>query len=111
MRRVAATIAPLLLLMTSASVQAGEGLDIKRAGAQPSAKGPAEYFTGAVRVDRLFQAELPWQSRGGAVIFERGVQQFIDAFDKLFSAIARRRQTLLEDDRIPCSGATVRPTR
>jgi len=28
-------------------------MDIKRSGSQPSAKGPAEYFTGTVRVDPL----------------------------------------------------------
>jgi len=32
-------------------------MEIKRVGSQPSAKGPAEYFTGAVRVDPLFQAQ------------------------------------------------------
>jgi hypothetical protein len=26
-------------------------MDIKRSGSQPSGKGPAEYFTGAVRID------------------------------------------------------------
>jgi hypothetical protein len=34
-------------------------MDIKRAGSQPSAKGPAEYFTGTVRIDPLFQAPTP----------------------------------------------------
>jgi hypothetical protein len=29
-------------------------MQITRAGSRPSAKGPAEYFTGAVRVDPLF---------------------------------------------------------
>jgi hypothetical protein len=28
-------------------------MDIKRSGSQPSGKGPAEYFTGAVRVEGL----------------------------------------------------------
>ncbi len=31
-------------------------MDIQRNGSQPSGKGPAEYFTGTVRVDPLFQA-------------------------------------------------------
>src|SRR5437868_13487728 len=31
-------------------------MDIKRVGSQPSAKGPANWFTGTVRVDPLFQA-------------------------------------------------------
>ena len=34
-------------------------MQIKRSGSQPSRKGPAEYFTGAVRVDPLFQAPDP----------------------------------------------------
>jgi hypothetical protein len=31
-------------------------MDIKRIGSQPSVKGPSEWFTGAVRIDPLFQA-------------------------------------------------------
>src|ERR1700758_3937522 len=31
-------------------------MEIKRSGSQPSGKGPADYFTGAVRIDPLFQA-------------------------------------------------------
>ncbi|MFN6528542.1 hypothetical protein [Nostoc sp. ChiSLP03a] len=31
-------------------------MDIKKSGSQPSAKGSAEYFTGTVRIDPLFQA-------------------------------------------------------
>jgi hypothetical protein len=34
-------------------------MDIKRSGSQPSGKGPAEYFTGSVRVDPLMQAPDP----------------------------------------------------
>ncbi len=35
-------------------------MDIKRGGSQPSAKGPAEWFTGTVRIDPLFlQANDP----------------------------------------------------
>ena len=34
-------------------------MEIKLVGSQPSAKGPAEYFTGTVRVDPLFQAPDP----------------------------------------------------
>lgn len=34
-------------------------MDIKRSGSQPSAKGAAEYFTGTVRVDPLFEAHDP----------------------------------------------------
>ena len=31
-------------------------MDIKRNGSQPSGKGPAEYFTGTVRIDPLFRS-------------------------------------------------------
>lgn len=31
-------------------------MEIKRSGSQPSSKGPAEYFTGTVRIDPLFEA-------------------------------------------------------
>jgi hypothetical protein len=34
-------------------------MDIKRSGSQPSGKGPAEYFTGTVRIDPLFHAPAP----------------------------------------------------
>ena len=33
-------------------------MEIKRSGSQPSGKGPAEYFTGAARVDPMFQAPI-----------------------------------------------------
>jgi quercetin dioxygenase-like cupin family protein len=49
-------------------------MEIKRAGSQPSAKGPAEWFTGAVRVDRLFQAPDPARVTGGSVTFEPGAR-------------------------------------
>jgi hypothetical protein len=34
-------------------------MEIKRSGAQPSAKGPADWFTGTVRVDALFSPPEP----------------------------------------------------
>ena len=34
-------------------------MEIKRNGSQPSGKGPAEYFTGTVRIDPLFQLPGP----------------------------------------------------
>jgi quercetin dioxygenase-like cupin family protein len=49
-------------------------MDIKRAGSQPSGKGPAEYFTGAVRVDPLFQANDPARAAGASVTFEAGAR-------------------------------------
>ena len=49
-------------------------MNIARAGSQPSRKGPAEYFTGAVRVDPLFQAGDPPRVSGGQVTFEPGAR-------------------------------------
>ena len=49
-------------------------MEIKRSGSQPSGKGPADYFTGAVRIDPLFQAPDPARVRGASVTFEPGAR-------------------------------------
>jgi quercetin dioxygenase-like cupin family protein len=49
-------------------------MDIKRNGTQPSVKGPAEHFTGAVRRDPLFQASDPARVFGASVTFEPGAR-------------------------------------
>jgi quercetin dioxygenase-like cupin family protein len=49
-------------------------MDIKRGGSDPSRKGPAEYFTGAVRIDPLFQAPDPARAGAGRVTFEPGAR-------------------------------------
>jgi quercetin dioxygenase-like cupin family protein len=49
-------------------------MDIKRNGLQPSAKGPAHWFTGSVRVDPLFQASDPARGAGASVTFEPGAR-------------------------------------
>ena len=45
-------------------------MDIKRSGSQPSGKGPAEWFTGTVRIDPLIQAPHPARVAGASVTFE-----------------------------------------
>jgi quercetin dioxygenase-like cupin family protein len=45
-------------------------MNIKRVGSVPSADGPAEWFTGSVRIDRLFQAEGPARVQVARVTFE-----------------------------------------
>jgi quercetin dioxygenase-like cupin family protein len=45
-------------------------MDIKRNGSQPSSQGPAEYFTGNVRIDPLFRAPEPARVSGAYVTFE-----------------------------------------
>ena len=49
-------------------------MQIKRNGSQPSGRRPADYFTGAVRVDPLFQAPDPARVTGGSVTFEPGAR-------------------------------------
>jgi quercetin dioxygenase-like cupin family protein len=49
-------------------------MDIKRSGSQASGKGPAEYFTGLVRIDPLFPANAPARAAGNAVTFEPGAR-------------------------------------
>ena len=49
-------------------------MEIKRSGSQPSRKGPDEYFTGAVRIDPLFQADAPARAMGVSVTFEPGAR-------------------------------------
>ncbi len=49
-------------------------MDIKRCGSQPSGKGPAENFTGTVRIDPLFQAPDPARAGGASVTFEPGAR-------------------------------------
>jgi quercetin dioxygenase-like cupin family protein len=45
-------------------------MEIKRAGSQPSGKGPTEWFTGMVRIDPLFPVTAPARGAGNAVTFE-----------------------------------------
>ena len=49
-------------------------MEIKRAGTQPSSQGSAECFTGAVRIDPLFEAPTPGRGRGASVTFEPGTR-------------------------------------
>ncbi|SIQ23538.1 MULTISPECIES: cupin domain-containing protein [unclassified Bosea (in: a-proteobacteria)] len=49
-------------------------MDIRRAGSQPSGKGPAEYFTGQVRIDPLFNPPDPARIATALVTFEPGAR-------------------------------------
>jgi|SRR5208283_5300829 len=49
-------------------------MDIKRIGSQPSSKGPADWFTGTVRIDPLFQTSAPARVAGASVTFEPGAR-------------------------------------
>jgi len=49
-------------------------MEIKRSGSQPSMKGPAEWFTGTVRIDPLFAEADPSRVSGALVTFEPGAR-------------------------------------
>jgi quercetin dioxygenase-like cupin family protein len=49
-------------------------VQIKRSGSQPSAKGPADYFTGPVRIDAPFSGDEPARVGGATVTFEPGAR-------------------------------------
>jgi quercetin dioxygenase-like cupin family protein len=51
-----------------------EAMEIKRSGAQPSGKGPKDYFTGMVRIDPLIQAPAPARVVAASVTFEPGAR-------------------------------------
>src|SRR4051812_2677091 len=47
---------------------------ITRAGTQPSAEGPGDYFTGRVRIDPVWPADQDINASGGVVTFEPGAR-------------------------------------
>ncbi|RDJ11467.1 (R)-mandelonitrile lyase [Rhizobium grahamii] len=49
-------------------------MKIKRNGSDPSAKGPADYFTGTVRIDAPFSGTAPARVGGATVTFEPGAR-------------------------------------
>jgi quercetin dioxygenase-like cupin family protein len=49
-------------------------MEIKRSGSQNSSKGSAEYFTGTVRINPLFEAPGPARVRGAMVTFDAGAR-------------------------------------
>jgi 4-carboxymuconolactone decarboxylase len=89
MRLLVATVLPLSLL-ASAFAQANQAglasasgatqsqdpqqIKIIRRGSQPSRPGPAENFTGSVRIDPLFQGIAPARASGSLVTFEPGAR-------------------------------------
>lgn len=49
-------------------------VEIKRSGSQPSKQGPADWFTGTVRIEPLFQPNPPARALGICVTFEPGAR-------------------------------------
>jgi quercetin dioxygenase-like cupin family protein len=72
---LAGSVLDLLLRAEAAAVGNPEQrMEIKRVGSQPSTNGPADWFTGKVRIDPLFQASAPARVRGASVTFEPGAR-------------------------------------
>jgi quercetin dioxygenase-like cupin family protein len=60
-----------------AKVSSGDGaqtVEITRNGSQASTRGPAEHFTGSVRIDPLFPARGPARTAGASATFEPGAR-------------------------------------
>jgi quercetin dioxygenase-like cupin family protein len=79
MMRAAIAIACALFAapaFAQAQSQAADAPDmtIARAGSQATIKGPAQYFTGSVRVDPLFPQRAPMLTSGAQVTFEPGAR-------------------------------------
>jgi len=74
MRVLAAPIAFVAVLASAAAAQEKPAITVMRAGSQPSSAGPADNFTGSVRVDSRFQREAPARIVGGIVTFEPGAR-------------------------------------
>ena len=49
-------------------------MEIKRGGSRPSGPGPADWFSGTVRIDPLFSAPDPARVAGAHVTFEPGAR-------------------------------------
>lgn len=49
-------------------------MEIMRAGSRPSGKGPTDWFTGAVRIDPLFNPHAPERVQSASVTFEPGAR-------------------------------------
>lgn len=49
-------------------------MEIKRSGSQAPVTGPADWFTGTVRIDPLFPVNAPARAAGNSVTFEPGAR-------------------------------------
>lgn len=67
-------LSPLILASLASSAPEMPTVKVIRSGSQSSAKGPAEYFTGSVRVDPLFSSEAPSRTSAAYVTFEPGAR-------------------------------------
>ncbi|RMO05297.1 hypothetical protein ALQ47_01186 [Pseudomonas cichorii] len=74
MKTLAATALSLSLLAAEAHSETSPVVTVTQNGSQPSAKGPADYFTGQVRVDAPFKGTGDARVSGATVTFEPGAR-------------------------------------
>lgn len=77
MRNFVTIVISLCMLASGVHSQTSKdqgAIRIMRSGSQPSRQGPAENFTGSVRVDPLFQPNAPARASGSLVTFESGAR-------------------------------------
>jgi quercetin dioxygenase-like cupin family protein len=67
---VSASAAAVVATAASRHEGSSQPLAISRHGSQPARSGPAQNFTGAVRIDPLFDAKEPSRTSGAYVTFE-----------------------------------------
>lgn len=66
--------APAPVAPEAESRQNPQTVQIIRPGSEPSAKAPAEHFTGVVHIDLMFSDSPPAHTSGGRVTFEPGAR-------------------------------------
>ena len=64
----------ILRAQTTAAETRKPNMEIKRLGSQPSIKGPADWFTGTVRIDPLFEPNPSARAGAATVTFEPGAR-------------------------------------
>jgi 4-carboxymuconolactone decarboxylase len=67
-------LAAAALAMSMLHPALAQQVEVSRAGTRASTPGPAEYFTGNVRVDPVFPAQEPGRTSGGNVTFSPGAR-------------------------------------
>lgn len=74
MNKLAVAALSLSLLTIETSAEENHRLTVTANGSRPSAQGPAQYFTGKVRVDAPFKGTGPARVSGASVTFEPGAR-------------------------------------
>jgi quercetin dioxygenase-like cupin family protein len=72
MKRQSAIVLSLMLLAAAPAL--AQSMQVTPNGSRPTAKGPAEYFTGNVMVNPLFAPREGSRTSGGHVTFEPGAR-------------------------------------